>query len=212
MTGKAGVEVILGAPFVAPASGAEVLPAIIPATRRGWPLGVLGAALEVAAGLVCCPPWTEALTPARIATFALAPTTRVMAVNGRVAGVDLVDLRPSVAGVLTEVLVIEGPVIEGPAIEGQMVARGAVLMTIADLDRLVVETDVDDSHALRVKAGQLANLQLTGETGLRPAHARFVAGQVDASTGGLVVKITPDDPIRAPIGLPVTAKITRPDR
>jgi len=296
--------VIPGAPVVAPASGAEVLPAIIPATRRKWPLGVLGAALVVAAGLAWWHPWAAALTTVRVETVALGPATRVLAVNGRVAGVASVDLRPSVAGVLNEVPVIEGQVVargevlaridsataeaalrqalagldaalvakaevqasytrilamganvarvtletsaravtsagqevarQGalldqarillakytlraplagtvlslPAKPGQTVASSEVLMTIADLDRLVVETDVDESHALQVKAGQVANLQLTGETRVRPAHVSFVAGQVDASTGGLVVKITPDEPIRAPIGLTVTANIT----
>lgn len=94
---------------------------------------------------------------------------------------------------------------------GQIVDPSTVLMTIADLSQLVVETDVDETHATQIKLGQPAALQLSGETGLLAGHVSFVSQKVDEGTGGLAVKLTPDAALVAPIGLTVTANITVED-
>lgn len=91
---------------------------------------------------------------------------------------------------------------------GQLVDPATVLMTIADLGQLVVETDVDESYATQVKVGQPAALQLSGETVVLDGHVSFVSQKVDEATGGLEVKLTADTPLQAPIGLTVTANIT----
>lgn len=243
-----------------------------------------------------------------VETVALAPVTRVLAVNGRIAGVRSVDVRPLVSGTLVEVLVAEGDTVArtqpltrldtsaqqavvkqalagldaafvaqqdasathartkalgtnaarvvlesaaraeqtaaqevsrmGALLEqaqiqlerftlrapmagtvlvmqadpGQSVDPTTVLMSIADLGQLVVETDVDESYATQVRTGQTAALQLSGEGAVRAGHVSFVSQRVDADTGGLAVKLTPDVVLSAPIGLTVTANITLDDR
>ncbi len=103
---------------------------------------------------------------------------------------------------------LSGNVLVLMAEPGQLVDPATVLMTIADLGRLVVETDVDESYATQVKVDQPAALQLSGETTVREGHVSFVSQKVDEATGGLEVKLTADTPLQAPIGLTVTANIT----
>lgn len=90
---------------------------------------------------------------------------------------------------------------------GQIVSPSTVILTVADLSQLLVETDVDESHATQIRTGMPAVLQLAGETALRGGRVSFVSQQVDPATGGLVVKLAFDDPVSAPVGLTVTANI-----
>lgn len=91
--------------------------------------------------------------------------------------------------------------------QGQAVTPSTVLLTLADLGDLVVETDVDETYATQIARGQPAVLQLSGETGTRAGHVSFVSARVDVATGGLAVKIAFDDPVTAPVGLTVTTNI-----
>jgi multidrug efflux pump subunit AcrA (membrane-fusion protein) len=50
-------------------------------------------------------------------------------------------------------------------------------------------------------------LQLVGTTGTEDGTVSFVSPRVDPATGGLQIKITPDAPLQAPVGLTVTANI-----
>jgi RND family efflux transporter MFP subunit len=90
---------------------------------------------------------------------------------------------------------------------GQSIDPSTMLMTIADLEQLVVETDVDEAYATQIRTGLTAMMQLAGETAQRAGLVSFVAQQVDAATGGLALKLTFDEPVRAPIGLTVTTNI-----
>ena len=90
---------------------------------------------------------------------------------------------------------------------GQSIDPATVLMTIADLDQLIVETDVDEAYATQIRADMPAVLQLTGETATREGRVSFVSQRVDAATGGLAVRLAFDDPVMAPVGLTVTANI-----
>jgi RND family efflux transporter MFP subunit len=90
---------------------------------------------------------------------------------------------------------------------GQSVDPSTVLMTLADLSRLEVETDVDEAYATQIKLGQKAVLQLAGESALRDGRVSVVSRLVDAATGGLAVTLAFDAPVSAPIGLTVTANI-----
>jgi RND family efflux transporter MFP subunit len=272
--------------------------------RRRWPLwltvGVVGA---LAGGLAYLQPWTPAVIPVTVEQVTLAPVTRLLAVNGRIAAVHSVDVRPLVGGRLTQVAVSEGQRVDAgqvlaridPAAQdavvrqalagldaalvaqeqaeatygralalganisavvleadrramqsaihdvarmtavleqaqvqlahhtlralitgtivamdaevGQVADTATVLMTLADLDDLVVETDVDEAYANQVGVGQLAVLRFSGETQTRTGTVRTVAGRVDAATGGLSVRIGFDAAVTAPIGLTVTANI-----
>lgn len=95
---------------------------------------------------------------------------------------------------------------------GQIVDPAMTLITVADLTRLVIETDVDETYATQVKQGQPVALQLAGEAEVRAGHVSFVSQKVDPATGGLAVTLAPDAPLTAPIGLTVTANITVDDR
>ncbi|WP_128514974.1 efflux RND transporter periplasmic adaptor subunit [Tabrizicola thermarum] len=90
---------------------------------------------------------------------------------------------------------------------GQTIDPTTVLMTIADLGQLIVETDVDEAYATQIRAGMPAVLQLSGETATREGRVSFVSQRVDAATGGLAVKLAFADPVMAPVGLTVTANI-----
>lgn len=102
---------------------------------------------------------------------------------------------------------ISGTIVAMDAEVGQIADIATVLMTLADLADLIVETDVDEAYANQVAIGQQAALRFPGETETRAGHVRAVAGRVDAATGGLAVKIEFDGPVSAPIGLTVTANI-----
>jgi RND family efflux transporter MFP subunit len=308
---------------VAGQGGGRTVPAVIPPQvpppsaqdpaapvrpRRLWPWI---AGLVLAAGLggaLYLQPWVPQAVPVVVETAAPGPVTRVLAVNGRIASVQSVDVRPQVSGTLDAVLVddgdpvqpgqvlvrldaaaqqaflrqaaagldaalvaqedaratydrtdalgtnaarvvlesaaravqaaaqevvrmtalldqaqiqlekftirapIAGTVLDRSADPGQSVDPATVLMTIVDMGRLIVETDVDESYATQIRTGQPALLQLSGETAVREGHVSFVSQKVDEATGGLAVELTPDVPVIAPIGLTVTANITVDDQ
>lgn len=90
---------------------------------------------------------------------------------------------------------------------GQMVGPTTPLMTLADLQDLVVEADVDETYATHIALNQRAVLQLAGNSTPQDGFVSFVSSRVNAATGGLAVRITFDAPIRAPVGLTVGANI-----
>lgn len=293
---EARASAMLGGPASAPHT---------PARRRRlafwWSAGI---ALALAIGLgLWLRPWDPAPVPVAVETAALAPVTRVLAVNGRVAALHSVDVRALVSGQLAEVLVDEGGAVQsgaelarldsstqqamvrqavagldaarvaqeqaaatyartqalganvarsaledaerslqaatqdvtrmttlveqaqirladytisapmtGTVLElnvelGQNVDPSTVLLTVADLSQLVVETDVDEAHAMQIRTGQRAVLQLLGDATSRGGRVAFVSQRVDPATGGLAVKLAFDDPVTAPVGLTVTANI-----
>ena len=100
-----------------------------------------------------------------------------------------------------------GTVLALNADPGQTIDPSTVLMTIADLGQLTVETDVDEAYATQIRADIPAVLQLTGETATREGRVSHVSQRVDAATGGLAVKLVFDEPVTAPVGLTVTANI-----
>ncbi|NBB98064.1 MAG: efflux RND transporter periplasmic adaptor subunit, partial [Alphaproteobacteria bacterium] len=95
---------------------------------------------------------------------------------------------------------------------GQTIDTSTVLMTIANLDQLIVETNVDEAYAMQIKAGQSAILQLSGEANTHPGKVSFVSQQVDADTGGLAVELSFESPIHAPVGLTVSTNIVVDER
>jgi len=90
---------------------------------------------------------------------------------------------------------------------GQTADATTVLFTLADLSAPVVQTEVDEAYAAQIALGQDAVLQMVGETATHPGTVSFVAPRVNPDTGALVVKITPDPALTAPVGLTVTANI-----
>ncbi|TGD41548.1 efflux RND transporter periplasmic adaptor subunit [Pseudotabrizicola sediminis] len=272
-------------------------------TRRAW-IWAVGLGLAAVAGLgLYFQPWASGPPAVAVEIVALAPATRVLAVNGRIAALYTVDVRALVGGTLAEVQVAEGDSVERdeeltridaaaqhamvrqavagldaalvakaqaadtfartealggnvtrsaldaaargvqsaeqevarttalvdqarvqlenytirapmtgmvlalPVTRGQSIDPSTLLMTIADLDQLVVETDVDEAYATQIHAGLLAVMQLAGETTRHDGRIARVSQRVDAATGGLAVEVSFDEPVRAPVGLTVTINI-----
>ncbi|WP_170971866.1 efflux RND transporter periplasmic adaptor subunit [Rhodobacter sp. SY28-1] len=90
---------------------------------------------------------------------------------------------------------------------GQLVDPATALFTLADMTELLIETDVDEAYATRIAVGQEAAVRLVGGRGILEGTVIFVSPRVDPATGGLAVKLGLADPLRAPIGLTVTANI-----
>ena len=102
---------------------------------------------------------------------------------------------------------IAGTVMTRALDPGQLADTATPIFTIADLTRLLVETDVDEAYATTIQPGQPATLQLVGQQGTLAGTVTFVSPKVDPATGGLAVKIGFLAPVSAPVGLTVTANI-----
>lgn len=102
---------------------------------------------------------------------------------------------------------VAGTVVTLDAELGQLVGPSSPLLTLADLNDLLVEADVDEAYATQIALNQPAILQLAGETTHRDGHVSFVSSLVDIATGGLAVKVAFDAPVSAPIGLTVATNI-----
>jgi RND family efflux transporter MFP subunit len=91
--------------------------------------------------------------------------------------------------------------------QGQVVGPSVPLLTLADLNYLVAEADVDEAYATQIAMNQPAVLRLAGETRTRDGHVSFVSTRVDVATGGLAIKVTFEEPVAAAIGLTVATNI-----
>jgi RND family efflux transporter MFP subunit len=107
----------------------------------------------------------------------------------------------------TVVAPMAGTVMTRAVDPGQLIDPSTTLFTLVDVSELRVEADVDEAYATHIAVGQKAQLQLVGRRDSLPGAVNFVAPRVDPETGGLGIQIGFDDPLRAPIGLTVTANI-----
>lgn len=126
---------------------APLVPALRPvapkpaATRRLWLWGAAGLLGLALAGFVWSQFWMARPTAVTVEIAALAPVTRVLAVNGRIAAVRSVDVRSVVSGNLVELLVAEGDVVEENQILAQVDAaaqNATVRQAMAALDAALV--------------------------------------------------------------------------
>lgn len=90
---------------------------------------------------------------------------------------------------------------------GQLVDPATALFTLADMTELLIETDVDEAYATRIAVGQAAAVRPVGGREILAGTVIFVSPQVNPATGGLAVKLALAEPLRAPLGLTVTANI-----
>lgn len=159
-------------PLVTP--GDPPLPVIVPKPdkpgpiasetgRRRW-LWIAGAVLAASlVGLAWLQPWAAAVTEVVVDVAALGPVSRVLAVNGRVAGKVSVEVRPLVSGRLIDVRVSEGDVVEAghilamidPATQAAMVRQAlagldAALLAQADAQATFARTEALGTNAARV--------------------------------------------------------------
>lgn len=86
-----------------------------------------------------------------------APVTRLLAVNGRIAAVNSVDIRPVVTGTLIAIAVAEGDVVEADQILAQVdaaVQKAIVRQAMAGLDAaLVAQAQATESYERAVSLG-----------------------------------------------------------
>ena len=61
---------------------------------------------------------------------------------------------------------------------GQNVDPSTVLLTLADLSQLIVETNVDEAYATQIRAGMPAVLQLAGDAASHDGRVSFVSQRV----------------------------------
>lgn len=83
-----------------------------PPMRRRWLWGVLAVASMALAGVVYMQVWGAGPPMVAVETVTPAPATRVLAVNGRIAAVNSVEVTPTVSGTLTALHVAEGDRVE----------------------------------------------------------------------------------------------------
>lgn len=102
---------------------------------------------------------------------------------------------------------LSGVVLSRSVERGQLVDLQSELFTIADIEALLVDTEVDELYSSRIEEGLKVLLQPVGNS--VPSHGSvvFAAPRVDISTGGRMVKIAFDDPTNLPVGLTVNANI-----
>ena len=129
-----------------------------PATkRRLWLWGFAGLLGLALAGLVWSQFWMARPTAVKVEIAALAPVTRVLAVNGRIAAVRSVDVRSVVSGNLVGLPVAEGDVVEENQILAQVDAaaqNATVRQAMAALDAaLVAEQQATEVYERAIALG-----------------------------------------------------------
>lgn len=158
---KDGSAVVDNKPALATSGSAGVpqVPAVVPQPpvpppqprRRNWFWWAGGIVAAGLAALLYLQPWVPADLVVGVEVVTMAPVTRVLAVNGRIAGVQSVDVRPQVSGTLTEVLVAEGNEVEVGSAVAQVdpSSQAAVVrQALAGLDAaLVAEADAQATFA-----------------------------------------------------------------
>lgn len=152
-------------------AGVPQVPAVVPKRaapppepkRRSW-FWLAGVIVAVAlAALLYLKPWVTADPVVAVEVVTMGPVTRVLAVNGRIAGVQSVDVRPQVSGTLTEVLVAEGdqvklghtlaqidPSSQAAVVRQALAGLDAALLAAAEAQATFARTDALGTNAARM--------------------------------------------------------------
>src|SRR6056297_3184890 len=171
---------------------------------RIWaPLGALGLGL---AALVLAQSWMNRPPVVPVETVAPAAVTRVLAVNGRIAAENSVEVTPTVTGTLTALPVAEGDAVEAGDILARLdAARDAQAEARAEFDRAAaldttVARSVRDTYAHKLEAAtqevarlgaalDQARIALENHTIRAPVAGHVVT--LDVEQGQLVGPSTP---------------------
>lgn len=145
------------------AASAPRVPALRPVApapvkrRRRWLWAVAGLLVLAVGGLVWSQVWMARPTVVTVEIATLAPVTRVLAVNGRIAAVRSVDVRSVVSGTLAQLPVAEGDLVEADQILAQLDAgaqAAAVRQAMAALDAaLVAQQQASEAYDRAVVLG-----------------------------------------------------------
>ncbi len=164
----------------------------------------------VLVGLAWFRPWTTGVTEVPVEVVALGPVSRVLAVNGRVAGKVSVDVRPQVNGTLLAVYVSEGDVVDvghvlaaiDPATEAAMVRQAlagldASLVAQADAQSNYARTEALGTNVARVtlenaaRSVQSAAQEVARTTALlEQAQIQLSRFTIRAGVGGSILSLT----------------------
>ncbi len=151
-------------------ASASMVPAVVPRSiaaagmpkpgRRLWLWALTGVLAIGLAVLLSVQYWAGPVTRVTVETVLPGPVTRVLAVNGRIAGERSVELRAQVSGILAEVLVAEGDIVQAGTIVARIDAaaqQAAVRQAMAGLDAAqVAEADVQATYARTLALGDNA--------------------------------------------------------
>lgn len=107
----------------------------------------------------------------------------------------------------TIVAPLTGVVLDRQVDRGQLVDPQLELFTIANLDDLEVETDVDELYSSRIRSGLKALLKPVGDTVPQNGSVVFASPTVDPDTGGRAIRIAFDEAVDLPVGLTINANI-----
>ena len=178
------------------------------ASRTTWLwAGILALVLGIA-GLWYFQPWVSKGLAVTVETVAPAPLTRILAVNGRIAPLHLVDIKPTVGGKVVAVLANEGDAIKAGAVlarvdptQQQAAVRQAMagLVTLSQaeaklaraeaLGGAIARTALEDAQTVRQTAGQevarltalfdQTQIELTKYTLVAPIAGTILARQAE---------------------------------
>lgn len=143
--------------------GQLVVPAATPPNKTNakpakWPwwawAGLVLVALVIT-GLWYFQPWVSKGIPVTVETVVPAPLVRVLAVNGRIAPLHLVEVKPTVGGEVLAVLVDEGAVVAAGGVLARVDASGqqtVVRQAMAGLDAGLVAQSKAEASLARAEA------------------------------------------------------------
>ena len=162
--------------------GAMQLPIVRPAPlvtkeaagRKGWLWGGGVALLVALTTIVYWQPWGSTPVPVATEVAQLAPVTRVLVVNGRLAALQSVDVRPQVSGPLIAVTVAEGDILGA----GDELARIDPAAQLAILRQAIAGLDA----ALVTQAQAQATLARTAALGAIVSGAALDAATSSAQS------------------------------
>lgn len=146
------------------AHGASTVPALRPEAAGARPMGfgrwfwvTLVVAGLVLGALAFAQVWTTRPTPVLVETVTPAPVTRVLAVNGRIAALQSVDVGSVVTGTLARLFVAEGASVEAGETLAQIdaAAQSAVVrQALAGLDAaLVAQRQASETYQRNLSLG-----------------------------------------------------------
>jgi HlyD family secretion protein len=156
----------------------ENLPIIAPAQvafyKRPVVWGIVGLALMVAGGAIYLRIQSKTIPTVVVETATLGPVTRVLAVNGKIAAQDEVQIRATVSGLVLALM----------AGEGDLVAKGAVLAQIDNSQQqaIVQQALSDLQHGKTLAAAADASYQRFAALG--PVISKSVLQEAQSNLEG----------------------------
>lgn len=106
---------------------------------------------------------------------------------------------------------LDGRVLSRPIDAGQVVDTRTVLFDLAPVGGREIETEVDEAYSMALSIGQPARIALAGSAESVSGAVTYLSPQIDASTGGRIVRLSFDLPVGSleeiPVGLSADVNI-----